>query len=167
MYEICCFLSKEIIFYLYFSIIMKQWNGLLYQHPGVKAWMEVGTLISLILITLILRKIEMGVTVMALGMLSTLFYCAFLMETFTKVPKTETFPLTTSMQAVPDLLGLLATAFSTQNVFVQILKKNPNHGSYKRIVVGAYASGYLVYLFIGVIGGFTFLNKKPIHPGKN
>ena len=66
------------------------------------------------------------------------------------------------MDKVPDLLGLLATAFSTQNVFVQILRKNPFHSSYKGIVIGAYSIGYLIYLFIGVIGGIIFLNRKPI-----
>lgn len=70
----------------------------------------------------------MGIALMALGLLSTVFYCFFILWIFITRPQPENgnkFPLMKG-DAIPDLLGMLATAFSTQNVFVQILRKNPH-----------------------------------------
>lgn len=131
--------------------------------------MELGTLISLIFFTLLLRKFEMGITLMAFGLLSTVFYCFFIFWIFSNRPQPSngenSFPLMKE-SSIADLLAVFATAFSIQNVFVQILRKNPEQKSYKKIIIITFLTGYAIYLFIGVFGGLALLNRKPItaHP---
>ena len=63
---------------MYFNLLIKQWEGLFYRYSEYFYIIPYLAFASLIIITLALRGHSSGVTLMALGLASTVAYCIFL-----------------------------------------------------------------------------------------
>lgn len=121
-YVLSIYISTEFIFELYFNLIMKQWTGLLYRVTWILPYLPFITLASIILITLAIKKMHLGVTLMALGVVSVVFAILFYFWVFFSRPEGHRdFPLIKA-DTPGSLIGLMIQAFCIQNVYVEILR---------------------------------------------
>lgn len=104
---------------MYFNLMIKQWEGLLYKQKDLLPFIPYFVFVTLILLTLVLRGHSSGVTLMALGIMSTLFYCFFLVWLAFEKPFAQkaSFPLWKGDQFL-NLANLMGTAFSTQTMLI-------------------------------------------------
>lgn len=66
---------------------MKQWTGLLYTVTWLIPYLPYLTLVTLIIATIIIRKMHLGVTLMAFGIVSVVFTVFFYFWMFTSRPE--------------------------------------------------------------------------------
>ena len=119
VYDICLYVGAELVFNLYYNIILRQWTGLFYKHTTVTHYMPLLTLASLIILTLSLRGFRLAITFMAFGITSIVAYLLFVLWMFwtRHSPQLNEFPLIKA-ESIPDLLGLMGTAWAIQGVFI-------------------------------------------------
>ena len=88
-------LSTELILYLYFNLIMKQWNGLFYRHTGLLPYLPYLTLLSLLFASMTIKKLDLGITLMALGVSSVIIAACFMFWLYISrpLPQIRSFPL--------------------------------------------------------------------------
>lgn len=101
---------------------------------------------------------------MALGIVSVVTTVSFMGWMFYSRPQPQdnSFPIITG-NSLADLLTLTIGAFSIQNVFVEILREHENKKDRIKIIFIAYAIGAAVFIFIGLMGGYGILDRKPVY----
>lgn len=98
---------------------MKQINGLFQNQIYLLPWLPYIAYVILIVIVIKLKGHSSGVTLMALGIISTLIYCLFLIWAFLNrpFPQVNTFSLIKGEKFLT-LTNVLGTAFTTQTFVI-------------------------------------------------
>lgn len=148
---------------MYFNLMIKQWEGLLYKHPALLPLVPYFVFVTLILITVILRGHHSGVTLMALGILSTVFYCFFLAWLALSKPFAgkPDFPMIKGEKFL-SLANLMGTAFSTQTMLIEILRISPE-GNNLRTVIYTFSISTIIYIYVGWVGGIGLIDIKCLY----
>lgn len=100
---------------------------------------------------------------MALGIISTVFYCFFLAWLALNNPYSlkPSFPLVKGDQFLT-LANLMGTAFSTQTMLIEILRISPE-GNNLRTVIYAFTISTLIYIYVGWVGGIGIIDIKCLY----
>ena len=99
--------------------MMKQLNGLFENQTHLLTWLPYLAYVSLVMMVIKLKGHGSGVTLMALGIISTFIYCLFLIWTFINrpLPQVNSFAWIKGDKFLT-LTNVLGTAFSTQTFVI-------------------------------------------------
>lgn len=144
---------------------MQQWRGILFRHPWCFECLPYFTLISLIAWTFLIKKVNIGIGLMAIGATSFIIGLCFITWMFASrpYPQQRNFP-SWGCNSITDLITLVIGAFSIQNMFVEVLRSHPFPKHRTAIISIAYALGTIIYMYIGVAGGYGILDRVQIVP---
>lgn len=86
LYDVFSFIGDELILYVYFSIIVKQWEGLFFRQEWLLPWLPYLSALSLALMSIVLQKLHMGIQLMGYGIVSIIAYLLFVAWMFATRP---------------------------------------------------------------------------------
>lgn len=141
----------------YFHLLVLQLKGLF----GIDSWaLPLGIFFILFLLTIMLKKYDLGEKVLAYGIVSILSYIIFLTWAQDSTPSG---PVQVPMfgQRYSNYGAILMGAFAIHDFVVQVMIHNPDRRSYTKIMVVVYLIGCATYIYIG-LGSFAVINRVPI-----
>lgn len=158
-YDMLVWCNLTLLAMLYLSLIVIQWEGLVPPHdyniinPIVNA-------VVLYILAFVLKYFEFGATIMALGIVSIIFYLMFLVWVIvTRDDGSGHHTYVAFGSGAVNLAAAMGLAFSIQSFFIPIIKKNPNTHRHVLYVVIAYILGSSAYYYIGYLGSLGIQHR--------
>ena len=116
--------------------------------------------VVLYILAFVLKYFEFGATIMALGIVSIIFYLMFLIWVIvTRNDGSGHHTYQPFGSGAVDLAASMGLAFSIQSFFIPILKKNRNTKNHVLYVMIAYILGSSAYYYIGYLGSLGIQHR--------
>jgi hypothetical protein len=155
--------GTQLILLLYFNLIIKQWDTILNNTSKITT---LANAILIFVLILLMRKLDMAVSLLGYGLISILGYMIFVFWLIASAPSgPNKYPIATWEFA--DLYNALATAFSLQGIFIPILRKNKIPSQNGSLVLLSFLLGGIIYTYIGFAGSFGTIKLNQVFSIEN
>lgn len=140
---------------------MRQWDALFFRVTWLLPLLPYLTVISLIAMSIAFHRCELGISLMAYGIVSIIVYLLFVVWMFGSRP----MPLRDMPIVTPNFSHMAATlslAISIQTIFYPILRKNKDPNKIQLLLIMAFVIGLSIYAFIIVAGSYGIIDRTPV-----
>lgn len=164
LYDLFSFIGDELILYVYFSIIVKQWEGLFFRQEWLLPWLPYISALSLMLMSILLQKLQLGIELMGYGIISIICYVLFVVWMFVTRPMPEdSKPVPLYTNSFVEMASTLALAIGIQTVFVPLVRANRDQSKGQFILLLSFLIGCSTYAYVSIFGGIGIKDRVPAY----